>query len=118
MRVTILINKKPVGPLSVLCSRDRAYEVGKSLCERLSNAIKRQLFEVDIQAAIGNKIVSKAKIKPLRKDVLTKAGKTLGTGDLSRKKKLIDAQKEGKKRMKEIGNVKVPSSAFMEALKA
>eukprot|EP01083_Nonionella_stella_P077305 211019_1 len=117
VQVRILINKKSIGPLSVLCDQKRAYTIGKELCQRLGKSIHRQLYEVNIQAVADGKIVSKVRLQPFRKDVLIKAGKVLGTGDPSRKKKLLNAQKEGKKRMKEIGKVKIPQEAFMQVLK-
>ncbi|ETO29317.1 GTPase, partial [Reticulomyxa filosa] len=117
VQVRILINKKSIGPLSVLCEREKAMHIGRTLCEKLADVISRELFEVNIQAVLGGKIIAKRRLQAHRKNVLEKAGKIIGQGDMTRKRKLLDAQKEGKKRMKEIGNVKVPQSAFMAVLK-
>ncbi|SPQ92968.1 Translation factor GUF1 -like protein, mitochondrial [Plasmodiophora brassicae] len=112
----ILLNGKPVDALSTVCVRDNSHEVGKGIASRLKANIKRQSFEVVIQAAIGSKIVARERIPPFRKDVLTKSGKTVGGGDKTRKMKLLQKQKEGKKKMKTIGNIEVPQAAFLSVL--
>ena len=112
-KLDILVNKEEVDALSFIVFEGSAYERGRKMCEKLKNEIPRQLFEIPIQAAIGSKIIARETVKAMRKDVLAKCY----GGDISRKKKLLEKQKEGKKRMRQIGNVEIPQKAFMSVLK-
>jgi GTP-binding protein LepA len=116
VKVDMLMNSKPVDALSFIAHRDKALSEARRVALKLKGAISRQMFEINIQAAIGSKIVAKERIPPFRKDVLIKSGKTVGGGDKSRKEKLLSKQREGKRRMKTVGNVELPQAAFLSIM--
>jgi len=111
-----MLNGAPVDALSCIVHRDHAEVTARRICERLKKALSRQQFEVAIQASVGVKIIARETMSAVRKNVLVKGGKTVGGGDVTRKKKLLEKQKEGKKKMKRVGNVELSQEAFLSII--
>ena len=118
VKLDIKVNGESVDALSVICHRLKAETLGRRMIAKLKESMDRQNFEIILQASLGAKVLARERLAPFRKDVLIKSGKLVGGGDSTRKKKLLEKQKEGKKRMKAVGNVEISDEAFLSVIKA
>ena len=118
VKLTFVLNGNPVDALTTIVHKSNTEKVGRAIAVRLKEVLTRQQFDVAVQACVGAKVVARESIKAVRKNVLVKSGKTVGGGDISRKKKLLEKQKEGKKRMKRVGNVDLSQEAFLSVISA
>ena len=118
VKLDLRVNGESVDALSTICHRSKCEVLGRRMLLKLKDSLDRQNFEIILQASVGGKIMAKERLAPYRKDVLIKSGKQVGGGDITRKKKLLEKQKEGKKRMKAVGNVEISDEAFLSVMKA